>query len=279
MKLVPLPVHDDMETLDELARTNYANNLYELFQVSVSYNGYDTALGDANNINALSRLPVDFCEKFRNLYSSKRASLEYIKRMRSNDDLLCCPMCGSGDNGTLDHLLPKDVFAEFSIYSKNLVPCCHGCNNKKGTTYRNAMGGRVLHPYFDQCLEERLVYTQINANNGSYDLPFLEVVEVDQNHPMKLEIHFHMEEVVKKTRIGNKQIAIWKKIKRSPQSISRPFPTNMNELNTALDQKISDCDDEFESRNNWESMLFYGLRQNYDAKDFLLNHWRSKRLI
>lgn len=62
-----------------------------------------------------------------------------------------CPFCGISETSTLDHYLPKEHYPEFSIFAKNLVPCCAACNPLKldrilshGTDVR-----LFLHPYFD----------------------------------------------------------------------------------------------------------------------------------
>lgn len=46
-----------------------------------------------------------------------------------------CPYCNFGEQWEHDHYLPKDVFPEFTLYPKNLVPICKVCNGKKLTQY------------------------------------------------------------------------------------------------------------------------------------------------
>jgi len=60
-----------------------------------------------------------------------------------------CPMCGHREVATLDHYLPKSQFPEFSILSRNLVPCCPQCNHKKREKTNEATG-RFFHPYYDE---------------------------------------------------------------------------------------------------------------------------------
>lgn len=87
------------------------------------------------------------------LYKPKAGSDLYKKlsEMRRKHKLRACPSCGEdGSPGTLDHYLPKEVFPELSVCFQNLTPMCDQCQGKKGTSYKNASGGkRFFHPYYD----------------------------------------------------------------------------------------------------------------------------------
>lgn len=67
-----------------------------------------------------------------------------------------CPYCSIGESSTLDHYLPREKFAQFSIYSLNLVPSCAACNTRKSDLVLDeAVSIRFfLHPYFDEIPEE-----------------------------------------------------------------------------------------------------------------------------
>ena len=59
-----------------------------------------------------------------------------------------CPFCLIGEPSTLEHYLPKDIFPEYSIFTKNLIPCCSKCNGLKGTKYSNIDGTRRIINYY-----------------------------------------------------------------------------------------------------------------------------------
>lgn len=42
-----------------------------------------------------------------------------------------CPCCSIGVADELDHHLPRSIYKSLALYSSNLVPMCHKCNNKK----------------------------------------------------------------------------------------------------------------------------------------------------
>ena len=45
-----------------------------------------------------------------------------------------CPYCNVATVDTLDHVLPKKIYPEFSVLAQNLVPSCSRCNREKSST-------------------------------------------------------------------------------------------------------------------------------------------------
>jgi hypothetical protein len=80
-----------------------------------------------------------------------------------------CPYCGlrlrrrpMNKNHESDHHLPRSVFPEFSILCVNLVSACHDCNEHKGAGCVTKTGRRrLLHPYFDDCLDLQLLECEV----------------------------------------------------------------------------------------------------------------------
>lgn len=101
-----------------------------------------------------SKIPKEEAGRFVNLYSSsKKDSAQYpiISGLRDKR-LLYCPSCGEdGNPDTLDHYLPKDIYPEYSILTKNLTPMCFKCQIRKGVKVCDEHGKRIFfHPYFDE---------------------------------------------------------------------------------------------------------------------------------
>lgn len=93
-------------------------------------------------------MPAATAEWIRQKYKTapKSLSLDWITAAREEHDLIACPMCGGTSVATLEHVLPKDDYPEFSVLSFNLVPSCDGCQRRrsnKGARYE------FIHPYFD----------------------------------------------------------------------------------------------------------------------------------
>jgi hypothetical protein len=64
-------------------------------------------------------------------------------------DNATCPYCNFGEQWEHDHYLPKGIFPEFTLYAKNLIPICKGCNGKKLTQYE-AAGARLFIHLFSE---------------------------------------------------------------------------------------------------------------------------------
>jgi 5-methylcytosine-specific restriction endonuclease McrA len=60
-----------------------------------------------------------------------------------------CPVCGIDRIHTLDHVLPKSAFPEFSVAPLNLVPSCFACNLAKSSAVASGLPDEPFHPYFD----------------------------------------------------------------------------------------------------------------------------------
>lgn len=100
-------------------------------------------------------------KKFHNLYTGAQTGSvhgEQLKKLRDGKPQFC-PACGEpGQPNTLDHYLPKELFAEFSITPANLFPMCDTCQGFKGVLTVDGAGLRYfIHPYFDDFTREQLL--------------------------------------------------------------------------------------------------------------------------
>ncbi|MCA0146661.1 HNH endonuclease [Blastococcus sp. LR1] len=78
-------------------------------------------------------------ERGRAIYEAIKAAPEYGR----------CPLCGQQPVTTLDHHLPKAVFAALTVVPTNLVPACKDCNHAKGHAVGGSPADEPIHPYFD----------------------------------------------------------------------------------------------------------------------------------
>ena len=159
----------------------------------------------------------------------------------------------------VDHLLPKADYPAFVVYSRNLVPACK-CNGKKSTKLLGAGAGeRILHPYFDDCLLDRILAARFE-DHGPTPRISLNVL-ADGDHPMKPTILFHVAHVVEKTGIKRYLLKCWTRLCRQPLvAVSRldPIPTTPAQLETILMAELARTDAYRESKNNWDSVFLAG---------------------
>lgn len=59
-----------------------------------------------------------------------------------------CPICNA-EADSLDHILPKAKYVQYSITPINLVPMCLSCNKKKGEHYNELYENSSFHPYYE----------------------------------------------------------------------------------------------------------------------------------
>lgn len=89
-------------------------------------------------------------------YSSSTASFNYFKaQIITNQPAALktlCPYCMIDRPRTLDHYIGQSEFPEFSILTRNLVPCCWDCNNVKRAGWRDGINRRYINFYDDQFL-------------------------------------------------------------------------------------------------------------------------------
>ncbi len=95
-----------------------------------------------------------------------------------------CQYCGIGIPRSIDHYLPQEIFADFTVFSANLLPCCSDCNNLKGTKWLSSNGNRIiLNPYFETLPETRLLFAKFEMTPHPRLLFFLQ-------RPISMKISF-----------------------------------------------------------------------------------------
>lgn len=274
MKKIKAPVVDD-EYIAELLSDNDSLSSYpilkeELNYLKQNYEDYSINSGNPWNVNPVI-LDDTLGKALISHYNSTPKGLEFIKTMRDKCSPNICPMCGSQSTFNLDHYLPKKKYPEFSIFSKNLIPAC-SCNLKRGEAVKGDVEGqRTLHPYFDDCLSDRIVSCQIK---GDLDYPSIEVVNI-HHATDNLAIEYHVESIIKKTTINNWLDAQWSMLIKKPVLIIRNIPNdraiNVDEMKGYI-EKIMDYNEELlGTKNNWESILLHGLLNNDDALEWVKN--------
>lgn len=88
-----------------------------------------------------------------------------IKNQQPRGVRSICQNCSIDSIGTLDHVIPKEEFPEFSVNPLNLFPCCSKCNSYKSSNWRFGDKMLFLNLYLDELPEEQYLFVQINGDN------------------------------------------------------------------------------------------------------------------
>ena len=278
MNRLPLPAHDDRLAFESLANNRKVKSFPRLQPIVADVQaGYTQYAGVEGNPAQVLNLGIDaeLSQLLKKHYASPPVDIAYIRDMRTATAHQVCPMCGSFHSGTLDHYLPQHDFPAFSVFSLNLVPACL-CNSKR----RNVLigpnpGERILHPYYDDCLGERLIRAKFEEPG---EVPKVSLVlAVPDTHANYAAIAFHFREIIQRTGVCRYLADRWSDLLRKPSLVVRSLGSNFDsraDLQQALEDELDKLDDLYRGKNNWMSAFVSGLLDP-PALDWLLERLSS----
>ncbi|HDU8309354.1 hypothetical protein [Morganella morganii] len=274
MKKLPSPAVNDTQKITatsqrrRLNKTSYPHLHNELQSILTGYQNYD-----ANNGNALSVAKVNITNELsialKKHYASPPTDLKFIDDLRASSPNVC-PMCGSLKTGTLDHLFPKDDYPCFSVYSKNLVPACD-CNSKRKTNLTDG-NKRILHPYYDFLLNQRLLSCNI-TQDSQFPKAKIEIAYVLPQHLEIDSIKYHTEKVVLPSGIINWLEGEWDTTTQNPSLKIQTLPSanipTITDFSEYLNDALNRYDQSYSTPNNWFSIFIHGVLNSQGVVQFL----------
>ncbi len=274
MKKLPSPVVNDIQEITttskrkRLHKTSYPHLSNELQCILNGYQDYND-----NNGNALSVANVKITNELsialKKHYASPPIDLKFIDDLRTSSPNVC-PMCGSLKTGTLDHLFPKDDYPCFAVYSKNLVPACD-CNSKRNTNLTDG-NKRILHPYYDPFLDQRLLSCTI-AQDPKFPKAKIEIAYVLPSHPEIESIKYHADKVVIPSGIINWLEGEWDTTTQNPSLKIQTIPLcnipTVADFSRYLEDALNRFDQSYSTPNNWFSIFIYGILNSPEVVQFL----------
>lgn len=116
-------------------------------------------------------------EAFRWIYSFRAKKFKELKleltttpERRVNN---LCPYCQLDKVGTLDHILPKTPFPEYSSMPWNLIPCCSTCNSKKDDVWLDNNNKRCfINYYIDDIPPIQYFFADVSLLNGKIEIEY-----------------------------------------------------------------------------------------------------------
>lgn len=156
MRTVNIP--NNLTSLDELdVALKFKSDIYkytltedEKVIIAEFYTKYDNLYGSADDNFKSDKLIEETNNALHNAYSEIQIAGR-LKDLRSTLLLAVdkCPYCGILPADELDHYLPQSIYKAVSVYSRNLIPICHKCNNAKRIAVALAGNNSFFHAYFE----------------------------------------------------------------------------------------------------------------------------------
>lgn len=271
--LIPPPINDIRITSvlsdnTRLSRTSFPHLKNELCAVTNGYKDYENQKGNALSVANVG-ISEELSEGLKKNYKNPPTEISFVKSIRRSSPSVC-PMCGSLKTSTLDHLFPKDDYPCFAIFSKNLVPACD-CNSKRGITLLDG-DKRILHPYYDLFLNDRLLSCRIIPDN-EFPLVRIELHYEQPDHAEFESIRFHAEKIVLPSGLINWLESEWDTTTLAPfskiQTLPIGRPIDIEECKNCLEDALMRHDVGFGTPNNWFSIFTHGVLHSEGVIEFL----------
>ncbi len=98
--------------------------------------------------------------------------LETVQAAQNQAVRHTCQYCTIGGIKSLDHVVNKSDFPEYSIHPQNLIPCCLECNVNKGEEWVNGGNRLFINLYTDVLPNDQYLFTNIMGNVAELDFKF-----------------------------------------------------------------------------------------------------------
>lgn len=145
--------------------------------VKLCFNSFDVA---HNTNNHISLVPHGYVtpdkDDLLKLYNPKAKKLVDFKNTATtildNRASTICQYCTINSANTLDHIVPKSQFSEFTVNPKNLLPACSECNGYKLDRFKNNNVRLFLNLYTDTLPSDQYLFVDIKILNGMIEVDY-----------------------------------------------------------------------------------------------------------
>lgn len=135
---------------------------------------YDTYITELSNVNIKAITMSQAVHKsFYSLYDGTGPTVKKLKEDIKSDAEAICLLCALNEYDSLDHYLPRAIFPEFSISSRNLVPICTVCNRDwKKQMWGGGSNRPFFHPHVDYLAVDDYLLCDVNVVNSALSIKF-----------------------------------------------------------------------------------------------------------
>lgn len=213
-------------------------------------------------------------EAFQSLYNSTTTSKNIMKEIKDKNRVNHpnCPYCGIASGETIEHILPKDVYPEYSIFSKNLIPCCSQCNSLKGTKIKDENGEyETLNFYEDDIPKKEFIEIKISRiQNG---IPIIEYKILETANQI-FKNHFKTLNLIQRYRENANSI-----ISEITESINRNRKeTTKEKMRKQLIQQY-EIEREVHGYNYWRGLVKLAIANSEEYINYLYGPYRDNQAI
>lgn len=266
---------------DAVRRKNDGDEKNELnsieTEMELCYNDYEShfCLNDLESLHR-AQVGIDHQDVLIGLYSSQKKLVKDLRgryfeiNPQTYNNL--CPYCVINSANTTDHILPKDLYAEYAINVKNLIPVCSECNSAKGEKVLDNYGKRfIINYYTDLIPDVQFVNVDILVRNGAL---IFEYFLSNPNNRIDAELyalvkrHFDALRLLK--RYKEKAIQEFAEIKNS--YLAEQFSSE-DDYNIFAAKQIMKCDLDVHEygRNHWKVVLLRSCAESPVFKHYILS--------
>lgn len=249
-----------------------------------AYAEYDTAFGlkavhslmPSSSFSELDR------ENLLALYGSDKKIIKTVRAWIDTNNkrtyLKVCPYCTLGVANTTEHILPKALYQEYAVHSKNLIPCCSDCNSRKGNAVRDAKGEPVvINFYYDTLPLVQYLFVDISfdANdivNFTYSLD--NVNNVDGKLFRLVQSHFTRLDLLNRF----KTMAVSRYTELEDSLLVDLESKNIDDCMTDLKKKALKDAAEY-GRNHWMVVLKLALVESGEYKKYIIEKRKKTKSV
>lgn len=263
MRQVPPPTIDDTELFDDIAAAKHGKRRAHLqaarANILAAYASYVAAAPD------VAALPTCILTEPQRKALLHAFEVETAPMIKARGDLLerisaaQCPFCALSESSTLDHYLPKEQNPQFSVYAKNLIPCCPTCNTKKRdrVLVQRTNVRLFLHPYYDVVPNVRFLVVRAALRRTAISLAFRVMRPSGMTYAKYLHIKSHFSTLNLANRYRLMSLAHLRDLYR-PLARFYGDDENPSRVRDNLLQRASDFEADY-GLNDWRAVLYRSL--------------------
>lgn len=198
----------------------------------------------------------------------------YIRHLRYRHKQTVCPYCGHRVKpDTLDHFIPKNHWAEYSLLPQNLVPQCSTCASIKGSDYavKDGVVCRYIHPYFFSYLSAvkfNVVINFVGRRVPDFSISF--IVPKAFTQKIRNRIRTHLDELN-----VEKRMKLW--CYDSFLSWRTLLKHNDFDLRQSLQARVDE--NAHRKAYDWETAFYLAILKNQDLIDYLHSYRPQKSAV